>query len=197
MNAKPDYDHLYQIAEAQAGYFTASQAGEAGFSAERLSNNTKAGSILRVAPGVYRLSHFPGSPYEDLFIAWLRVGPRAVISHESALAVYQLTDILPSQVHVIMPRTASRRHPGIRLHTNQLEPGDTTTREGLPLTTPARTIADLAASGLSEEMIRQAVQEALRRGLVTASELESQASRRHSQVRRLIQKALEETAHAL
>ena len=65
----PDYDGLYEIAESQAGYFAASQAREVGFSWERLSSNAKTGLFLRVARGVYRLSRFPGSAYEDLFVA--------------------------------------------------------------------------------------------------------------------------------
>jgi predicted transcriptional regulator of viral defense system len=198
MNAGPNHNQLYQIAEGQAGYFTARQAREAGFSAERLTNSCKAGNIFRVASGVYRLARFPASPFEDLFVAWLRTGPNSVISHESALAVYQLTDVLPGEIHVIIPRTASRRHGGIRLHTNRLEPGDITTREGLPITTPARTIADLAISSLSEDLIRQAVREALRRGLTTSTDLLAQASRRGRKTTQLIQKALEMyTPHAL
>jgi len=120
MNAGPNHNQLYQIAEGQAGYFTARQAREAGFSAERLTNSCKAGNIFRVASGVYRLARFPASPFEDLFVAWLRTGPNSVISHESALAVYQLTDVLPGEIHVIIPRTASRRHAGIRLHRRHL-----------------------------------------------------------------------------
>jgi predicted transcriptional regulator of viral defense system len=195
MNTSPNHNHLYQIAEGQAGYFTARQAGEAGFSAERLTNSCKAGNMFRVAWGVYRLTRFPGSPFEDLFVAWLSTGPNSVISHESALAVYQLTDVLPGEIHVIIPRSASRRHAGIRLHTNRLEPGDITTREGLPVTTPARTIADLAVSGLSGELVRQAVQEALRRGLTTSKELLSQAARRGRKAMQLIQKASEVDHH--
>jgi len=190
MDPRPDHDQLYQIAEGQAGYFTAKQARGAGFSAERLTNTTKAGKFLRMAPGVYRLTRFPGSPFEDLFVACLRVGPHAVISHESALAVYQLTDVLPGEIHLIVPRTASRRHPGLRLHTNRLRPEDITMREGLPVTTPVRTIADVAASGLSQDLVRQAVREAIRRGLVNRGELLAQASRRGGRTARLIEDAL-------
>ena len=106
---------LYEIAEQQAGYFTAAQALEAGYSRPLLSYYTKVGRFDRVHRGVYRLVQFPGSPYEDLFVACLRTGPDSVISHESALAVYELSDVLPGEVHVIVPRTASRRRVGIRL----------------------------------------------------------------------------------
>lgn len=192
MTTSPDYDQLYEIAESQAGYFTAAQARGAGFSWERLSSNAKTGRFQRISRGVYRLTHFPSSSFEDLFVAWLRTGPSSVISHESALSVYELSDLLPSEVHVIIPRTASRRRQGIRLHTNRLEPDEVTVREGLPITTVERTIADVAQSGQTEEQIRLAIQEALQRGLTTKKDLCLQADRHGGRAARLIHKAIEE-----
>ncbi len=177
MNTKPDYNHLYEIAEAQAGYFTARQAKAAGFSRERLSDNVKNGRFVRITQGIYRLRNFPGSSFEDMFVAWLRAGPSAVISHESALAVYELSDVLPAEVHLIVPRTASRRRKGIRQHTNRLLSDEITKRNGLPITTVERTLADLIAAGLAEEQIRQAIREALQRGLTDQEKLLRQAER--------------------
>jgi predicted transcriptional regulator of viral defense system len=186
MNIKPDYDQLYNVAESQAGYFTASQARKVGFSWERLSSNVKKGTFLRVIHGVYRLAHFPGSTFEDLFIAWLKTGPRSVISHESALGVYDLSDIIPAEVHVIVPRNASRRHKGIHLHTNQLRPDEIASREGLPVTSVARTIVDVATTHLAEEQIHQAIQEALIRGLVSPKDLRDLAERKKGRALRII-----------
>ena len=123
MNKTPDHDRLYQIAEAQAGYFTSAQARSAGFSTSLVTYHTRSGRFEHVAPRVYRLSHFPASPREDLFVAWLRAGSAAVVSHDSALALYELSDALPAQIHITAPRTTSRRRSGIRLHTNRLEQG--------------------------------------------------------------------------
>jgi predicted transcriptional regulator of viral defense system len=186
MMAKPNYNQLYEFAEEQSGYFSAAQAHEAGFSWERLTNSVKSGKFLRVAAGVYRLAQFPRHPHEDLFYTWLATGPGSVISHESALAYYDLSDALPSQVHIIVPRTASRRRENIRLHTNRLSPEDVTTRGGLRVTTVARTIADVASSGLSEVLVRQAIHEALQRGLVSQNELFSQAEQRGGRVKQII-----------
>lgn len=190
MNTKPDYDQLYEIAEEQAGYFTSTQARKVGFSWERLSNNVKSGKFQRVAQGVYRLAHFPGSAYEDLFVAWLVTAPNSAISHESALALYNLSDVLPGEVHVIMPRKASRRRKDIRLHTNQLSRDEITTRAGLPVTTVARTIVDVANSGLAKEQVRMAIREALQRGLVSKDELLTQAARRGGRAMKLIQEVI-------
>jgi predicted transcriptional regulator of viral defense system len=136
----PDHDALYHLAEQQAGYFTAHQAAKAGFSGERLSDYSKNGRYQRVAHGVYRLTQFPSSRFEDLFVAWLKCGPKSVISHESALALYDLSDVLPGEVHVTVPRTSSRRRKGIRLHTNRLSSANVTKREGLRVTSVPRTV---------------------------------------------------------
>ena len=190
MNTEPDYDRLYETAESQAGYFTASQAREHGFSWERLSENVKRGRFLRLFRGIYRLAHFPSSAYEDLFVAWLRTGPNSVISHESALTLYNLSDVLPGEIHVIILRTASRRRSGLRLHTNQLKPEEITTREGLPVTTAARTIADVAIGGLARELVVQSIREAVDRGLTSREKLLAQADYRSGRAKRIIYETL-------
>ncbi len=186
----PDHQYLYEIAEPQAGYFTSAQARTAGFSRPLIAYQTQAGRFLHVAHGLYRLAQFPHSPFEDLYAAWLIAGPAAVISHESALAVYGLSDHLPSRAHVTVPRTASRRRAGVRLHTNHLKRGEITRREGLPVTTVPRTLSDVAVSGLAEELIVQSVREALERGLTTADELRQYAGRRGGRGANLMLKAL-------
>ena len=190
METHPNHNHLYEIAENQAGYFTNRQARAAGFSRERLSYYASIGRFIRIQPGVYRLVQFPGSPYEDLFVAWLRAGSNSVISHESALALYELSDVLPGEVHVIIPRISSRRRSGIRLHTNRLRPDEITTREGLPVTTVVRTISDVAASDLPEEQVSQAIHEALDRGLINREELLTQAERRKGRAKQMIDSIL-------
>jgi predicted transcriptional regulator of viral defense system len=190
MSKNPDYDQLYNIAENQGGYFTASQARELGFAWDRLSKNVKSGRFTRVAHGVYRLTQFPYSFNEDLFIACLRAGPKSVISHESALSVYELSDVLPHEIHVIVPRSSSVRRKGIRQHTNQLEEGEITSREGLPITTVARTLADAASSGLAEELVLQAIDEALTQGLVAENDLHLQVKKRGGRFRQIYLKYL-------
>ncbi|MBI9049991.1 MAG: hypothetical protein JEZ00_11260 [Anaerolineaceae bacterium] len=187
----PDYDRLYDIAENQGGFFSASQARGLGFSWDRLSKNVKSGKFLRSNQGVYRLAQFPYSRYEDLFIACLRVGPEAVVSHESALSVYGLSDVLPNEIHIIVPRSSSTRRDGIKQHTNRLEKDEITTREGLQITTIARTLADVASSGLAEELVLQAIDEALHLGLVSNEELSLQEERKGGRFKGIYQKHLE------
>ena len=188
----PDHDSLYQIAEQQAGYFTATQARQAGFSPSLLSYHVGTGRFERVRPRVYRIVQFPSSRYEDLYVAWLQAGAHAVISHDSALALYGLSDLLPHRIHVTVPRTSSRRRPELQLHTKRLEPEDVTRYEGLPVTTVPRTLVDVTAAGLADEQVRQAIQEALRRGLVARESLLQLSASRGGRIKRLVDEVLHE-----
>jgi predicted transcriptional regulator of viral defense system len=188
----PDHDSLYQVAEQQAGYFTATQARKAGFSSSLLSYHVGTGRFERVKPRVYRIVQFPSSSHVDLYVAWLQAGPRAVISHDSALALYDLSDLLPHRTHVTVPRTASRRRPELQLHTKRLGPEDVTRYEGLPVTTVLRTLVDVAAAGLADEQVRQAIQEALRRGLVVRESLLRLTASRGGRIKRLVDEVLRE-----
>lgn len=189
------FDQLYQIAEAQAGYFSTRQAEAAGVGRPRLSRFAASGRLQRVRHGVYRLAHFPHSRHEDLFIAWLESGPNSVISHESALVLYDLSDDLPAAIHVTVPRTASRRRHDLQLHTSQISRDEISAYAGLPVTTVARTIADVVFAGLSDELAQQAVQEALARGLAQPEELATAAKRRGRRVERIVYQSLVMAGH--
>jgi predicted transcriptional regulator of viral defense system len=114
-----------------------------------------------------------------------------VISHGSALTLYDLADALPTQVHVTIPRTASRRRSGIRLHTKAIESAEVTNREGLAVTTVSRTIADVASAGLAEEFVREAIQEAIDRGLTSPAELRRAQTKYGGRAARIIAGALQ------
>ncbi|MHB1355677.1 MAG: type IV toxin-antitoxin system AbiEi family antitoxin domain-containing protein [Anaerolineae bacterium] len=183
---------LYYTAEQQSGYFTAAQASKAGFSPSLLTYHVHTGRFVRVKWGVYRLVQFPSSPHEDLYIAWLEAGPCTAISHDSALALHGLSDVLPARVHVTVPRNASRRHQRLSLHTIPLDPLDLTNVAGLPVTTVLRTLADVTASGLAEEQVILAVKQAIQRGLVGKIELVDYTLNRGGRLRRLVSQALQD-----
>jgi predicted transcriptional regulator of viral defense system len=105
---------------------------------------------------------------------------KAILSHESALALLDLSDNIPDNVHLLVPRRhrGLRRPPDVVLHTR---PDDedipTVWREGLPLTAPARTIVDVI-DDLQPEQAAMAVRQALNSGLLTARQLRHEATRR-------------------
>lgn len=174
---------LYDIAAAQAGYFTTRQAQAAGYSRQLLNHHVGSDNFIREQHGIYRLSRFPRSPREDLYIAWLRCGPQSVVSHESALDLHGLSDAIPAEIHITIARGASLRRAGIRLHTNALRADEITTWQGLPVTTIERTIADVAAGGAQTWIVEQAIREALDRGRTLPEALVAQAQRHRQPAR--------------
>jgi predicted transcriptional regulator of viral defense system len=197
----PDVDHdgLYLVAEAQAGYFTAQQALAASMDRSTLSHHARPGGrYLRLGRGVYRLRHFPSSPHEHVMAAWLPLREAgAVVSHESALELHELSDVIPSAIHLSLPRSArgQRPRPGVRLHTLNQPPkkSETCRIAGLPVTRPERTIIDAIAAGTQPEQIEMAIRQALERGLTTPRRLGTAASRSSARARKLIELTLEET----
>jgi predicted transcriptional regulator of viral defense system len=177
------HDLLGLQAEAyqQGGYFTAEQARGHGVSRQLLDHHVRAGRFERVRRGLYRLSGFPTGEHDDIREEWLAIGPdKAVVSHQSALVLHDLSDNIPNAVHVLMPRRhrGLRRRAGVVVHTtNDDDQIPTVLRDGIAVTTPARSIVD-AADQLQPEQLDMAVRQALRRGLLTRRQLEEEAARR-------------------
>jgi predicted transcriptional regulator of viral defense system len=179
--SKPDMRGLEAEAYQQSGYFTAAQARSHAVTRQLLSHHLRQGRFVRLRRGLYRVQGFPTSENDELRERWMAVGAdKAILSHESALALLDLSDNIPAAVHVLV----SRRHRGLRppagvvVHTHpDSEPIATIWRDGLPLTTPARTLIDVADE-IQPEQASMAIRQALSRGLVTARELEAEAARR-------------------
>lgn len=190
----PDHAGLYSVASAQAGSFTAAQALEHGFSSSLLSHHVRSGRFVRVGRGVYRFRDHPVQPGDEIVAAWLRLAPDAVVSHESALEILGLADTIPDVVHLTVPRSRRRLIPqdGVAIHTSThpLGPRDTLTRRGMRVTAPARTIADIAATGVAPEQVVTAVRAALDRGMTTPGLLREAAAIRGHRVARLVEAAL-------
>jgi predicted transcriptional regulator of viral defense system len=195
---RPDSEALFSTASEQAGYFTAAQARKAGYSWPLMSYHAKQGRFVRVARGLYRLRDYPSSPREELIAAWLRLAPDAAVSHESALEILDLSDVIPSSIHVTVPRARRKlsRMPGVSIHTTirPLEVTDVVTRDGIRLTAPARTIVDVAEAGAAPEQVVFATRQAVERGLTTPARVRAATWSRSRRVRDLIETALAEAA---
>jgi len=178
---RPDIRGLETEAYEQQGYFTSAQARTHRVSSQLLNHHARRGRYERVRRGLYRLQGFPHSDHDEMREKWLAVGAeKAVLSHESALALLELSDVIPDAVHLLVPRRQRglRRPSGVVLHTR---PDDayvpTVWRDGLPLTAPARTLVD-TLDQLQSEQAAMAVRQALRRGLLTERQLTEEAGRR-------------------
>lgn len=173
--SQPNWDRLYETAAAQQGLFTTKQAADAGYSPQLLIHYLHAGRVLRLQRGIYRLVHFPPGEHEDLVAAWLWSEQAGVVSHQTALALHDLSDTLPAHLHLTLPASWKKRRfrvpEGIVLHHADVEPTDRAWFGAVPTTHPRRTLSDCALEGLSPELLRQATLQALRRGLVGRDDL--------------------------
>lgn len=174
-SVKPDWNRLFETAASQQGYFTTRQAAEAGYSPQLLYKHIRAGRVARTRRGIYRLVHFPAGDHEELVTIWLWSERAGVISHQTALTLRGLSDALPAHVHLTLPNTWRPRRfrvpADVVLHYADV-PLETRSWFGaVPTTNPSRSLNDCAREGLSPALLRQAAQQALRRGLVTNAEL--------------------------
>ncbi|MBK8097549.1 MAG: type IV toxin-antitoxin system AbiEi family antitoxin domain-containing protein [Planctomycetes bacterium] len=173
--SSPEWNALAETALAQAGLFTAAQAAMAGYSAQLLAHHARAGRFERLRRGIYRITHFPAGDHDDLILAWLWTGREGVVSHQTALALGNLSDVLPSEIHLTLPVPWRRRRlrvpEGTRLHFGDVGSTERTWVGAVPVTTTARTLEDCAANNLAPNLLLQAAEQALHRGLVTRDEI--------------------------
>ena len=166
------YRSIYDMAADQLGYFTAAQARTAGIEPMTVVMMARRGTAERVARGVYRLVHFPLSANALYMEATLwPSGARGVVSHESALALHELSDVNPARVHITVPRDfrVRRAVPAyLAVHHAELGPDEVEVVDGIPVTTPERTIRDCHAAHLGPELVRQAIDDGARTGLLHA-----------------------------
>lgn len=170
--SRPDLRRaLHALAFQQAGYFSAKQAREVGYSYQAQKYHADAGNWLRIDRGIFRLPYWPYDP-EDVFVRWtLWSHGQGVVSHDSALAVHGLSDVDPVQIHLTVPPGFSAHDDLIATHTGDIEPDEREQRRGWEVTTPLRTLADFATTDASQEHVDRAVADALRLGLIARCRL--------------------------
>ncbi|MGA5124590.1 type IV toxin-antitoxin system AbiEi family antitoxin domain-containing protein [Streptomyces pseudogriseolus] len=175
---------LSGVAADQWGLVTAAQAKTHGLSAVQLKRLTEAGLLENVGRGVYALSA-AGLPHHlEIKVAWLRLQPTVpawerpiggpdsgVVSHASACQLHSLGDIPAPDVEISVPRRRTTTEPFVRLRTADLPAADITMVDGLPVTTPARTIVDLLHAKADGGHVGGVIADAERRDLVDINEL--------------------------
>lgn len=167
---------LRALAYRQRGYVTAQQALDAGFSYQAQKYHVDHGNWLRVERGIFRLRDWPAT-IDDAYVLWtLWSDRRGVVSQATALAVHELGVLDTGRVHLTVPVGFRARHPAVVTTTADLPSGDIEDRDSYRVTTPLRTLLDVAASrGVGQESVDDAVGEALVRGLVSPAGLRARA----------------------
>jgi very-short-patch-repair endonuclease len=140
----PDIE-IARIADRQYGVITHRQLRSAGLVSSVISRRARCGRLHRLHQGVYAVGHAHVGLKGRLLAAVLASGSGAVLSHGSAAVHWGLLLPLSGPVDVSVPTHSGRRkRAGIHLHRRAaLERSDVTRHKGVPVTTPARTVADL------------------------------------------------------
>ena len=164
---------LLALALDQRGFVTPEDAEALGIDPAQLRILAHRGQLERRGRGVYRFPEVPTSEQDEYLEAVLLVGRGAVVSHESALALFDLADVNPRVVHVTVPtgvRVRRQLTQPIKIHHAPL-PVDAVTREdGIPVVTAARAIRDALAAGTDTRLLAQAIAAGRRQGYLTADE---------------------------
>jgi very-short-patch-repair endonuclease len=150
-----------RIAARQHGLVTIGQLHLAGLDKSAVARRVAAGRLHRVFRGVYAVGHAGLGNEGRWMAAVLACGDGAALSHRSAAELWRLLDPADGPIHVIVPVAGGRRgRDGLRIHrVPSLPTAATTRRDGIAVTTPARTLADLRTT-LSHGELRTAVRQA-------------------------------------
>jgi very-short-patch-repair endonuclease len=163
------------LAERQHGVVGVWQLMQFGLGRGAIQYRVSIGRLHRVHHGVYAVGHRKLTPLGHRMAAVLAYGPEAVLSHRSAAAQWGI-----GQSSYKIDVTTSHRRSGrktIRAHTSTLHPEDRTVRDGIPTTSVARTILDLAAQ-LRADRLTRLIEEADRKELLDLRALDRAVSRR-------------------
>jgi predicted transcriptional regulator of viral defense system len=171
---------LTSMAASQGGYFTSKQAAAIGYTAPKRNYHVQVGNWARERRGIFRLSTQPLPARPDLILWWLwsrnrQEQPQGVYSHQTALSLHELTDVMPSRLHMTVPKTFRRSvaiPKSIVLHISDLPPSDIEQIDGVPATKAIRTLIDVVSSGaVPLPDLKLAFAEAARSGKITRAEI--------------------------
>ncbi|MGL5867052.1 MAG: type IV toxin-antitoxin system AbiEi family antitoxin domain-containing protein [Dermatophilaceae bacterium] len=162
---------LHAVAFGQAGYFSAAQARGIGYTYQAQKYHVDHGNWHRIDRGLFRLPDWP-SGREDTYARWtVWSGGRGVVSHDSALSVHELSDANPARVHLTVPPEFGAVDDAVLTHRAEVPSGDVEHRGAWSITTVERTLFDVADGSVSQELVDDAVADALDRELTTARRL--------------------------
>lgn len=172
------------IAAGQWGMFTTAQAAGVGVSRLAVARLVDAGLVRRVRQGVYVMPGVPSDAFEEVRAEWLATDPArtagerrvdvhpVVVSDETAAAIHRIGDLSAGGVHLTASRRLQTRQAWVSVHQRTLTAKEYQWIDGLPVTTPRRTLEDLVASGRWElGQLRDLALDAINRGLIPRSEV--------------------------
>lgn len=183
---------LFELAAQQGGYFTAAQAKSLGYSHQAQAHHVGAGNWWRADRGLFRLVEWIPGTHDELarWTLWSR--GRAIVSHESAMAVHGIGEFESRYLHLTVPPGFTMRNDAVALHYAELPADDVSERSGYRVTTPLRTLIDIAANAADEDQLARAIDDARRGGLVTTRRLRSRAETLDPRAALYIERAIQQ-----
>jgi predicted transcriptional regulator of viral defense system len=168
------FAELAQVAADQHGLFTLEDARAVGYADNSVAQMARRERLDRVSQGVYRIPFLPSGPLGSYMQAalWPR-GVSGVLSHATALDLWDVSDINPAKIHITVPRVhrPQRTVPaGYVIHREDVDDDDVTTIEGIPVVTLERAVRQCAADHLGADLLEQAVRRGRTSGLLTAAQ---------------------------
>lgn len=177
------YEKLFEVATEQYGYVTTDDARDLGVDPHRLVVLASRGDLERISQGLYRFGVIPSTGLDQLMEATLWPRRFGVISHDTALDLWDLCDVNPAKVHVTVPKSAKVRRAvptAYRVHARDLDVAEVTRHEGIPVVRVRRAILDGIETNVAPHLIEQAIDNARNRGLLSKAELSDLTERRTS-----------------
>jgi predicted transcriptional regulator of viral defense system len=168
------FSELAETAADQFGLVTVADARGVGYRAKTLSKLARRGQLERVSRGVYRLPFLPGGEMQAYMAAALwPLGVQGVLSHDTALDLWDVSDVNPAKIHIIVPREhrPQREIPKMYVvHREHLDPAQVTAIEGIPVVKLAVALRQCARAHLGADLLEQAARHGRARGLLSAQE---------------------------
>lgn len=174
---------LWELAIDQHGYVTSANARDLGVNVVELGKLSSRGQLQKVAYGIYRFPQLPETGFETYMLATLWSG--GVLSHDTALELWDLCEINPIKIHVTVSGRPPRRRDGGEayvMHPGHLTPDAVTYYKRIPIVRPNAAIAQGIRSGVQSHLLVEAIENAKQRGLITAHDLDGHYE--HLRVRR-------------
>src|SRR6266545_3664161 len=154
----PPWEAVAELARVQWGVVSREQLFRLGASRAGVDTWLRRGRLHRLHRGVYAVGHAHLGREGRRLAAVLACGEGAVLSHRTAAAHWGLLETQSARIDITAPRSRDGM-PGIRLHTSRsLTARDTDTHEGIPITSIARTLLDLAATVRADRLERALAQ---------------------------------------
>ena len=167
------WQKLLEWAAQNHGYFTTADAAREGVSSRALTGRVKRGSVNRMERSLYRLPHWPAEPNDELY-GLQALAPFGTFSHETALNLLALSDIIPSTIHFTIPESSRLSpRPGVKLHRSRRNAErDRALRDGLWISTARRALLDSARIGSDPDQLINAARDAKARAMLTTEDID-------------------------